>query len=325
VVGHVLECRRLQLLLRRQLRRHSAERLGGLRLVPVKVLDQVAVFGDVASKILVEHAERAENGHLFIATQVEAAIAAARRRPGAIVQELTPAAFAARLTTWLEPLQPGATARLSRAGSHLLRALIWIGATLDDASLETAIARIAGVRFTPKRNGDKVLFAVSDAAGTPPPAPAAAPRPVPALDDLVVRALKAVLSPGSSAFVTAGLAERIAFDGPVVRIRGDLDRYRLHVSTGQVFRESDGRQMDVAVEDQPLPLPASGIAGNLAELLAPGPHSRRRCETAARDRASVVGSGQFEIQRNRAAEKYTITAVVTRTAQKRSDFPLVVI
>jgi len=87
------------------------------------------------------------------------------RRANELVQELGAAPFGTRMTAWLAPLRHGTTARLSRPGSHVLRALIWIAAPQNDPALMHAIAGIRHVRFTPKTNAEKVIRAAAEAAG----------------------------------------------------------------------------------------------------------------------------------------------------------------
>ena len=66
---------------------------------------------------------------------------------------------------WLEPLRRKATVRLSRPGSHILRALIWLAVPLKDPALMESIADIRQVRFTPKTNAEKVIRAAAEALG----------------------------------------------------------------------------------------------------------------------------------------------------------------
>jgi hypothetical protein len=54
---------------------------------------------------------------------------------------------------------------LSRPGSHVVRALIWVAAPLKDPALMESIAGIPEVRFTPKTNGEKVVRAAAEALG----------------------------------------------------------------------------------------------------------------------------------------------------------------
>ena len=86
-------------------------------------------------------------------------------RANGVVQEMGAAAFSKRMIPWLGPLSRGTTVRLSRPGSHILRALIWTAAPLKDPVLTESIADIRHVRFTPKTNGEKVIRAAAEAAG----------------------------------------------------------------------------------------------------------------------------------------------------------------
>jgi hypothetical protein len=87
------------------------------------------------------------------------------RRANELVQELGTEAFATRMVGWLGPLRRGSNVRLSRPGSHVLRALIWIAAPLNDPSLRASIADLRDVRFTPKTNAEKVIRAAAEAVG----------------------------------------------------------------------------------------------------------------------------------------------------------------
>jgi hypothetical protein len=174
--------------------------------------------------------------------------------------------FASRLLGWLEPLRPGTTHPLSREGSHILRAFIWLAQLPGDPVLAAASAGIAEVEFKPKRNGEKVLRAAAETAGRPDPAPPR-PQPMPGLDELTARALRAALDPRGSP-MAAGIAGRVIVEGGLVLVRGDLDTYRVHISTGAVFRLSDGSRVSVALEMTP-GLPDIGGTGELlATVLA---------------------------------------------------------
>jgi hypothetical protein len=87
------------------------------------------------------------------------------RRANELVQELEAPAFSTRMNAWLGPLRRGTTVRLSRPGSHVLRALIWIAAPTRDPALMESIAGIRDVRFTPKTNGEKVVRAAAEGLG----------------------------------------------------------------------------------------------------------------------------------------------------------------
>ena len=86
-------------------------------------------------------------------------------RANELVQELGAAAFSTRMIAWLGSLRRGTNARLSRPGSHVVRALIWVAAPLKDPALMESIAGIPEVRFTPKTNGEKVVRAAAEALG----------------------------------------------------------------------------------------------------------------------------------------------------------------
>jgi len=72
-------------------------------------------------------------------------------------------AFRTRIRHWMDPLRRGSTHPLSREGSFILRALIWVGQSLNDPELMGRIAEIPEVQFKPKRNGEKVLRAAGEA------------------------------------------------------------------------------------------------------------------------------------------------------------------
>ena len=191
-------------------------------------------------------------------------------RASAIVEEMPADAFASRMLDWLAPLRRGTTARLSRAGSHVLRALIWIAVPRNDARLMASIAEISEVRFTPRPNGVKILCAAADAVGSP-----RSPLPhikVPTFDEITAKGLNAVLSAQAWGGSPDDVIERIRFEGAVIHVRGDLDRYRIHLETGEAFRESDGMHIEVDLKDsEPLRrvLPFVSLGGaHCAELIA---------------------------------------------------------
>ncbi len=191
----------------------------------------------------------------------------------AAIERIGPEAFRARLAAWLDPLRKDVPQRLSREGSFLLRSFVWLAQASQDSRLRAKVAEIAEVPFKPKANGQKVIRAAAEAAGLPDPTvpysvqpPAAAP----AFDDLVVRALSAALSP-VNAMVAPALAGRVEVGTEVVHVRGTLDSYDVHISGGAIFRQSDGRRVEIvapAPQQTPLPLqgPMPGVAG-MMELL----------------------------------------------------------
>jgi hypothetical protein len=94
---------------------------------------------------------------------------------------------------------------------------------------------------------------------------------VPTRDAVIERALKAALSVQMNGLPLNGLSERLRFAEDVVYIRGDLDQYQLRVSTGDIFRGTDGRRVEVSVEASPyrgLQRPElSGFSDLLARIL----------------------------------------------------------
>jgi hypothetical protein len=161
-----------------------------------------------------------------------------------IVEAIGPQAFRARLLGWFEPLQRGRTQRLSREGSFLLRAFVWLAASTEDPELLARIGEIAEVEFKPKSNGQKVVRAAAEASGKPDPT-SKPTTPAPSLDSLMSRALAAALAPASS-LVAAELSERIQVGKEIVYVRGDLDAYEVHISTGAIFRSSDGKRVHIS-------------------------------------------------------------------------------
>jgi hypothetical protein len=98
--------------------------------------------------------------------------------------------------------------------------------------------------------------------------PVEGPRtPLPSLDTLTARALGVVLSAQSAGGVSPEIAERVRMDSEIVYIRGDLDTYRMHISTGAIFRESDGRRVHVAIERTSLAGTPGNQFGGVGELL----------------------------------------------------------
>jgi hypothetical protein len=163
------------------------------------------------------------------------------------VEAIGPEKFVDSVRRWFSPLRPMSTQRLSREGSYLLRSFIWLADDSKFPELLTKIGEICEVKFKPESNGQKVIRAAAEAVGKPDPMAKRSVLP-PSLDSLIMRALTTVLSPGSS-LVSGELAARIQINGDVVHVRGDLDSYRVHVSTGAIFRDSDGQRVNVADSD----------------------------------------------------------------------------
>ena len=159
-------------------------------------------------------------------------------------------AFRTQLLRWLKPLAPGTTHPLSREGSYLLRSFLWLAASLQDEETRAVAGAVAGVKFKPKRNGEKVLRVAADIAGLPDPIARPA-QGAPTRDSVIERALKAALSVHINGLPLNGLSERLRFADDVVHINGDLDQYQIHVSTGAIFRRSDGRRVSVSAEASP--------------------------------------------------------------------------
>jgi hypothetical protein len=153
------------------------------------------------------------------------------------------AEFNSRMAGWFSPLRSMSTQRLSREGSYLLRSFVWLAADSKSPDMLAQIRELRAVNFKPASNGEKVVRAAREAIGEPNPPAKAAAHP-PSLDSLIARALTAVLSPGTS-FGLGDLTSRIHVDGEVVQVRGDLDSYRVHISTGAIFRNSDGQRVIV--------------------------------------------------------------------------------
>jgi hypothetical protein len=173
--------------------------------------------------------------------------------------------FRASLTRWFEPLQRGRPQRLSREGSFLLRSFIWLAASLHDAALSAKIGEICEVDFKPKSNAQKVIRAAAEATGKPDPTPQPAVR-TPSFDSLLSRAFATALSPINSV-VSPELAGRIEVGEQVVHVRGDLDTYQVHLSTGAIFRDSDGKQVYIAASAPRLPVTRVPDVAGMAQML----------------------------------------------------------
>jgi len=84
------------------------------------------------------------------------------------------------------------------------------------------------------------------AEATRKPDPTAKPQAaLSSLDSLIARALAAALSPGSS-LVASELSGRIRIGTETICVRGDLDTYEVHISTGAIFRMSDGKRVHIS-------------------------------------------------------------------------------
>ncbi|HBY58775.1 MAG TPA: hypothetical protein DEH78_03070 [Solibacterales bacterium] len=156
----------------------------------------------------------------------------------AVVTAIGSNQFRQTLLRWLGPLTPGATVRLSREGSYLLRSLLWLGASLGDADVLAAIAHIRGVEFKPKANGEKVLRAAAEALGQPDPT-VRPPAATPSFAELVGRGLSVAMS---SMNVAPG---RIGVERDVIHVRGRRDSYEVHIASRMAYRTSDGRAMRI--------------------------------------------------------------------------------
>jgi hypothetical protein len=71
-------------------------------------------------------------------------------------------AFRVKAAEWLGLLKAGSVWRLSREGSHILRAFIWLAEASNEPELLSLLPAIAEVQFKPKANGQKVVKAVRD-------------------------------------------------------------------------------------------------------------------------------------------------------------------
>jgi len=160
-----------------------------------------------------------------------------------LIEAIGPEKFVGSLRSWLAPLRPMSTQRLSREGSFLLRSFIWLAEALQNPELLTRVGEICDVNFKPASNGQKVIRAAAEALGKSEPT-VRQRLPPPSLDALIARALTAALSPGSS-LVSGELASRIRIAGEIVHVRGDLDSYQVHISTGAIFRDSDGQRVNI--------------------------------------------------------------------------------
>jgi hypothetical protein len=85
------------------------------------------------------------------------------------IQAIGADAFEKQLSHWFEPLRSGATVRLSREGSFILRRLMFLAQSLAKPELTARLGEIADVQFKPKKNGEKVIRAAAEAIGKPDP------------------------------------------------------------------------------------------------------------------------------------------------------------
>lgn len=182
------------------------------------------------------------------------------------VEDLGFAEFNTRVMSWFGLLRSASVQRLSREGSFLLRSFVWLAADLKSPDLLAQIREMSGVKFKPESNGQKVLRAAAEALGEPDPTAKQQSTHPPSLDSLIARALNAVLSSGGSSDLS-DLTSRIHISGEIVEIRGDLDSYRVHISTGAIFRNSDGQRVIVSDPDSRFaPVKVPDFAGE-TELL----------------------------------------------------------
>lgn len=182
-----------------------------------------------------------------------------------IVEAIGVERFRASLMRWFEPLQRGRKQRLSREGSFLLRAFVWLAQPLQDTELLARVEEMIEVDFKPKSNGQKVIRAAAEATGKPDPAAQSWAAP-PSLDSLVARALSAAFSPAGS-LLSAELAGRVQVGAESVYVRGDLDSYEVHISTGAIFRASDGKRVHVRSTDAWIPATGLPNLGGIAVLV----------------------------------------------------------
>src|SRR3954451_15202971 len=181
------------------------------------------------------------------------------------IQAIGPETFRATLMDWFKPLQPGRPQRLSREGSFLLRSFIWLAESLADPELLARVGDICNVEFKPKSNGQKVVRAAAEAIGKPDPTPKPVSAP-PSFDSLIARALGVVLSPANSG-IPAELASGIHIRDEVIHISGDLDKYQVHISTGAIFRSSDGKRVIISATAPKFDGFVLPEFGGIAELL----------------------------------------------------------
>jgi hypothetical protein len=182
-----------------------------------------------------------------------------------IIGEIGPEAMAVVLLRWFTPLRKGGAVRLSRPGSYVLRSLLWLVPLLENKDMAASAAEIAEAVFKPKKNGEKVIRTAAGIAGKeyePPARP-----PVPGLDAITARALAAVLSPAAWGNHAPEFTGRVRVDGEVIRVEGHLSSYRVHISTGAVFRESDGQRIEVRGESIFAAAPEILKFGGIAEML----------------------------------------------------------
>jgi hypothetical protein len=76
------------------------------------------------------------------------------------------------VTAWLEPFRTAEPQRLSVAGSHILRGLLWYAALAGDPELAASALALLDTRWKAKRSLDKVMVALVGVLETLPPATA---------------------------------------------------------------------------------------------------------------------------------------------------------
>ncbi|MDX2149508.1 MAG: hypothetical protein SFV54_02155 [Bryobacteraceae bacterium] len=171
-----------------------------------------------------------------------------------IVAAMGADAFCRRLLVWFEPLKPGATQKLSREGSFILRSLVWLAGSVGETALLDCLRSISEVEFKPKNNGEKVRRAAAEAVGRPDPT-VRPPGNLPTFPEIVGRSISAALGSMNLA------SDRVAVAGDVIHIRGQRDTYELHIGSRTVYRGSDGKQMEI-------PMAGSNVLpGGVADLV----------------------------------------------------------
>ena len=199
--------------------------------------------------------------------------------------------FRRQIRAWFGPFRSGEALPLSVAGSHVLKGLLWYCALARDPEVNEAGFWLLDAKWKQKRNVDKVMvslialveampaaeawepaFRLQEAWGKSKgqiekllqrvaaelgvskqdleerkllkPAPPPATLPASVLHGAIARRI----SSGDGHLLNS---ERIQLDGDMAIIRGDLDYYRLFLSSGRIERASDNAVLELNCAELP--------------------------------------------------------------------------
>ena len=199
--------------------------------------------------------------------------------------------FRRQIRAWFGPCRSGEALPLSVAGSHVLKGLLWYCALARDPDVDEAGFWLLDAKWKQKRNVDKVMVALVALVEAMPaaeawepalrlqeawgkskgqiekllqrvaaelgvskldleerkllkPAPPPATLPASVLHGAVARRI----SSGDGQLLNS---ERVQLDGDMALIRGDLDYYRLFLSTGRIERASDNAVLELNYAELP--------------------------------------------------------------------------